>query len=157
VEQVPWHAVLVHFPIALSVLIPLVAAILWFVARQIPDGARVWRLLPVLGGIHLVSVLVANHFGRLETARIAPLISDDALLALEAHSQAGENALAYALIVWGASMAVMHFARRSARAATWAPWAFVVLSLVVAIPILRLAQSGSELIYEHGLWEVGRR
>ncbi len=151
--EIPWHPVLVHFPIALGVLIPVVALAIWFLNHGLTTSKKIWLLVPILAGLNVVSTIAANHFGKLDTNRIAPLISDDAYLALEAHSLAGENLLWLSVLMFAISISMNWLLPRF----RWAPLGFVLISFCAMVPVLLVAQSGTELIYEHGLSEVGRQ
>jgi uncharacterized membrane protein len=151
-DSIPWHPVLVHLPIALSVLLPILTLILWFLLRGISGAGRIWLLIPVLATLNVVAMYGAQYSGQIEFDRIAPLISDDAYLALEAHAQLGNKMLTLSLLVWGFSTAMIYLMAHF----SWMPLLFMVLSFFCSVPVLYLAQSGTQLIYVHGLSEVGR-
>jgi uncharacterized membrane protein len=151
--EIPWHPVLVHFPIALAVLIPIVALAIWFLNRGTKGSHKIWLLIPLLSALSVISTFAANHFGKIDTNRIAPLISDDAYLALESHSLAGENLFWLSIVMLGVSLSMYLLLPRF----RWAPLGFVLISFCAMVPVLLVAQSGTALVYEHGLSEVGRR
>lgn len=152
-DQLPWHPVLVHFPIVLSILLPLLTLALWFLLRGTGANKRIWLLIPLVASMHFGFAIAAKHYGEIDGQRIGQRISDDAYEALEAHEVGGAKVPVIAAFVL-LSAFIMYF---SLKRYPWAPLVFVVISALGAVPVLQVGHSGGKLIYEHGLSEVKDR
>jgi uncharacterized membrane protein len=140
-ENFLFHPKVVHVPMALGVLMPLVAAgllVAWW-RGWLPR--RAFAIAVALQAILFASGLVAMRSGESEEDRVEKAVPE---AAIEAHEEAAE------VFVWagGGVLAVMGLAlvlgsRAVAAAAT--AGTLVVLALGV-----RTGQAGGSLVYEHG-------
>ena len=140
-----FHPKIVHLPMALSVLMPLLASglLLAWIRGFLPR--RTWLVAVVFQTILLGSSMVAMRTGEDDEERVEAVVSETPI---EAHEEAAEA------FTWAAAAALLLFgcvgflgsetnARRAAFAATAA-------SLVVLALGYRVGHAGGELVYRHG-------
>jgi len=140
-----FHPKLVHVPIALAVLMPLVAgglALAWWKA-WLPR--QVWWVAVALQAILVVSGLAALKSGEADEDRVEQVVSESLIEAHEARAQAFVIAGATVLAAMAAA-ALLESNRAATRAAT--------LSTLGTVLVLQLGyqtgQAGGELVYTHG-------
>jgi hypothetical protein len=146
-----FHPKVVHIPMALGVLMPLIAgglALAWW-RNWLP-----WRSWVVAVGLQaalLVSGVVALRTGEAEEERVERIVSESLI---EAHEQAAEA------FVWGsgAVLAIMLAAAAFGRKRPGLPIAAVAtLGTVVVLGLgYRTGQAGGSLVYEHGAAQAYR-
>lgn len=141
----PIHPMLVHLPIALAVLMPLVSLGLviawWRGALQ----RRTWFIAIALQAILVVSGFAAIRSGEAEEDRVESVVAEPAI---EAHEEAAEGFLIASAIVLGVSLGA-GLIRRERAARTIAAVAALGTLVVLALGY-RTGQAGGELVYEHG-------
>ena len=144
-----FHPKVVHVPMALGVLMPLMAVGLLLAWWRNWLPWRAWLVAVALKTILLVSGIVALRTGEAEEDRVERVVAERLI---EAHEEAAE------VFVWGsgAALAVMLAAaafgqKRSGLllAAVATAGTFVVLGLGY-----RTGQAGGSLVYEHGAAQV---
>lgn len=148
----PWHPSIVHFPLALAVLTPVLGAILWWATRS-DDGLaqRAFRLPFAAQVVALITAIIAQRTGDGDHHRVEEVV-DRALI--HAHEQAGEFftiATGVVLAAWFASAAA-----KEAKVARNAAILAILLGLVAAGLGLRAGHFGGELVYTHGAAEAWR-
>ena len=139
----PLHPAVVHFPIVLGIVLPILAAVtLW----RMHDGARLrtWGVVVLVAVLTWVSAFVAGRTGEQEEERVeAVLVSEDPL---HEHEEAAEMFLLVSGIVAG--VALLGFAPglvgRSARLLALAGGALGLAA------VARTGLLGGELAYQHG-------
>lgn len=149
-DGLPWHPAIVHFPIALAVLIPVLGAVLWWVARA-DDQLAKWVFRLPLGGqvLALATAVIAQRTGDGDHSRVEEIV--DAAI-ISAHEDAGEFftiATGVVLAIWFASALA-----REAKVARNAALIAIVAGLVACGLGLRAAHFGGELVYTHGAAEA---
>lgn len=144
-NNLPWHPIVVHFPLVMAFLVPLGIAAVFVGRRRGPLQLRSWWLAVSLGGLLAVGSVVALNTGKNDEERVEEVVAGSAL---EDHEEAGEA------FMW-ASIALLAFllplpylrTRRLERLA-----AIVALAGGIAVSglALRVGHSGGSLIYRHG-------
>ncbi len=144
-ETLFFHPKLVHLPIALAVLMPLVSAALilaWF--RDLLPR-RAWILAVALQGVLVLSSIAAMRSGEADEERVERVVAESAI---EAHEEAAE------LFTWFSGGVLLLFvagaAIPGAGAARIAACAATAGSLVVLFLGYRVGEAGGELVYKHG-------
>jgi uncharacterized membrane protein len=144
-ETLLFHPKVVHVPMALGVLMPLIAgglALAWW-RNWLPW--RAWVVAVGLQAVLLVSGVAALRTGEAEEERVERILSESLI---EAHEQAAEA------FVWGsgAVLAIMLAAVAFGRTRSGPPIATVATlgTLVVLALGYRTGQAGGSLVYEHG-------
>jgi uncharacterized membrane protein len=139
----PLHPAVVHLPIALALLVPLVAFFALLAARAGWLPTRAWAFVVLLQACLVASAWVAMETGENEEERVERVVAERHI---EAHEERAERLLwgaAAALLVAGAGLA-------PGRAGSLArPLAFA-LSLGVLALAVDVGHTGGELVYEHG-------
>ncbi len=144
-DSVLFHPKLVHVPLALAVLMPLVAGgllLAWW-RKWLP--ARAWIIAVVLQGVLVGSGILALRSGEAEEERVERVVAERFI---EEHEEAAEA------FVWvsGGVLAVMllGFALSSRRSGPVAATAATVGTLVVLGLGYRTGEAGGDLVYRHG-------
>ena len=141
----PLHPAIVHMPLALAMLMPVMAIgfawVLW-VGRL---GTRPWLAVVALQALLVGSALLAIKTGGAEEDRVESIVQESALHQHEEFAEqfawAGGATLALAVLV-------LFFRRpRVSRALTAA---VVVATVAVAGLGLRVGHAGGQLVYVHG-------
>lgn len=148
-DTLPLHPRLVHLPIALAVLMPMVSAglLLMWVRDLLPR--RTWIVALALQFLLVASSVVAMRTGENEEEAVEKAVPESAI---EAHEEAAEvftwtAAGVLVLFVAGAALPWAAAARSAAAGAT-------VGTLIVLFLGYRVGQAGGELVYQHGAASV---
>lgn len=139
----PLHPAVVHLPIAIALLVPLVALFALAAARLGFVDARGWAFVVLLQAIGVGSGWLALETGEDQEERALKVVAERHI---EDHEERGER------LMWGASIALLAGAAGLARGRLGAaarPLAFV-LSLGVAWLAADVGHTGGRLVYEHG-------
>ena len=139
----PLHPAVVHFPIALALLAPLVALIVGLAIRSRAVGPRGWMLVVLLQALLAGSAWLAVETGEDEEERVEKIVAERHI---EEHEEAAERLLALAAAALAVSLAGLATGRLgvAGRVATIAVGAVVVAGAVA------VGHSGGELVYRHG-------
>jgi hypothetical protein len=140
-----FHPKLVHVPMALGVLMPLVAGgllLAWW-RKWLPR--RGWLVAVALQAILLVSGVLALRSGEIEEERVENVVAERFV---EAHEEAAE------VFVWasGGVLAVMLLAAAlGSRRAAFPLASAATLGTIVVLGLgYRTGEAGGRLVYQHG-------
>ncbi|MGZ8457471.1 MAG: DUF2231 domain-containing protein [Gemmatirosa sp.] len=140
---IPLHPLVVHFPVVLSVLLPIsVLGALW-VIRKGTTPRRAWALPLAVATALTVSAYVATETGEHEEDRVERVVTERAL---HGHEEAAERFLVLSgllLLVAGVGL-VPRTVGQAARLVT----AVGAVGLLAAG--VQVGHSGGELVYRHG-------
>lgn len=140
-----FHPKLVHLPMALGVLMPLLAGGILFAWWRKWLPARAWIMAVALQAVLLGSGVLALQSGEAEEDRVERIVAERVL---EAHESAAQA------FVWasGAVLGVMvlALALSSRRAGPAVAVAATAGTLVVLGLGVRTGQAGGALVYQHG-------
>lgn len=148
-DQLFFHPKLVHVPMALAVLMPLVSGGLLaaWLAGTLPR--RAWMVAVALQLVLVASGVMALRSGEAEEERVERVVAEHLI---EAHEEAAEA------FVWGAgAILVLHVvaaALRRDRTARAAAAAATAGTLVVLFLGYRTGEAGGRLVYQHGAASV---
>jgi uncharacterized membrane protein len=139
----PLHPAVVHFPIALALLAPLVAVIVGLAVRAHAVGPRGWALVVLLQALLAGSAWLALETGEREEERVEKVVAERHI---EEHEEAAERLLALAAAALAVSLAGLATGRLGAagRVAT------IVVGAAVLAGAVAVGHSGGELVYRHG-------
>jgi uncharacterized membrane protein len=139
----PLHPAIVHFPIALAVLTPLLAALVGLAIRSRALDRRSWALVVLFQALLAGSAWLAVETGEDEEERVEKVVAERHI---EEHEEAAERLLALAAATLLVSLGGVAAGRlgAAARVATIAVGAAVVAGAVA------VGHSGGELVYRHG-------
>lgn len=144
-ETLLFHPKIVHLPIALAVLMPLVSAGLLVAWMRNLLPRRAWIVAFALQAVLVGASFLAMRTGEHDEETVEAVVAESAI---EAHEEAAElftwTAAAALLLFAGASLLPSEpLARRSAMAATAA-------SVFVLFLGYRVGDAGGALVYEYG-------
>lgn len=148
-ESLFFHPKVVHIPIALALLMPLISASIWLGWLRKWWPARTWVVGLALQGVLVASGVVAMQSGEQDEERVEAVVPE---AALEAHEVAAEQFLwaggVVALAMVGTLLLANHRAGHAAAAAS------VLGTLVVLALGYRTGQAGGALVYQHNAASV---
>lgn len=140
-----FHPKLVHLPIALGLLMPLVSGgvlLAWW-RRWLPSGT--WSIVLGLQVLLLASGLLAKRTGETEEDRVEQIVS---AAAIHAHEEAAE------VFVLGSGLVLLTMAGALGLAKSKAGLPLAGVSVLGSLVVLglgaRCGQAGGELVYKHG-------
>ncbi|ACY13894.1 DUF2231 domain-containing protein [Haliangium ochraceum] len=144
-----FHPKVVHLPIALGVLMPLLAGMILLAWWRTWLPARSWVLVIALQAILLASGLMAMQTGESEEDRVERVVPE---VAIEEHEEAAD------VFVWasGGVLGVMLLALALSRSKAGMPIAALATLGTLAVLGLgyRTGQAGGELVYRHNAASV---
>ncbi len=143
-NELPLHPALVHFPIGIGMILPLIALSVWFAIRKHWIGPRSWLLVVVLQLVLLATSIFAVRSGGHEEERVEKVVKERYI---ETHEELAER------VPWmlGGVLAVTllglwpneHKARIAQTLAC-------VGMVGAAMYLLQVGRTGGALVYEHG-------
>ncbi len=144
-EALLFHPKLVHVPMALAVLMPVLAGGLLLAWWRGWLPGRTWIIAVVLQAVLVGSGLLAMRSGEAQEPRVEKVVAERAI---EQHEEAAEvfmwaSGAVLALMALGAGLASRRPGRPLAAAATLGTVAVLGLGY-------RTGQAGGSLVYEHG-------
>lgn len=142
----PLHPMIVHLPLALAVLMPLLAFAAWISWwREWLPGRRAWGMVLTLQALLLIAGVAALRTGENEEEFVEPVVSEHVL---ETHEEAAQVFVTAAGVILGLCVLPLVVPgdglRRGAAALAAAA------TLVVAGLAVRTGKAGGELVYRHG-------
>lgn len=144
-SSLPLHPAIVHLPIALALLVPLLGGALWLAWLRGALPRRTWLVAVAAQALLVISGVAALRTGEADEERVEATVPE---AALEAHEHAaqrfvGLGALTLGLAVAGAAVRDERLARSLAAGA-------VVSSLAVLGAGYVVGEAGGALVYQHG-------
>lgn len=140
------HPMLVHVPLGLAAVLPLVGLwLLWF-ARNQPVARSIWLLLLLLQLATSAGAIVALRSGEAEEDRVEHLLPHDAL---ESHEERAE-AFAYASLLTLVGITGMTIISTRLRKDGLLASLTLLLFLVQAGLGVATGKAGGELVWTHG-------
>ncbi len=144
-SQLPLHPILVHLPIALAVLMPLISAGLLIAWWKSLLPKRAWWLVVALQAAMLVGSVAALRTGEADEERVERQVPE---AAIEAHEEAAQTFTVAGAIVLVVTLVAAFL--RSEKLAMLAAAAAVAGTLVVLWLGYRTGEAGGALVYRHG-------
>jgi uncharacterized membrane protein len=139
----PLHPAVVHFPVVLVVLLPLVVlGALWAIRRGVAPG-RAWAVPVFTAALLAVSAWAALKTGEGQEDRVEEVVPEQAL---HAHEEDAERFLALSgvlVVIMSAGLIRGRVGRAARVVATAGAFGLVVAGVAVG-------HSGGELVYTHG-------
>jgi uncharacterized membrane protein len=148
-DQLLFHPKVVHLPLALAVLMPLIAsgvAIGWW---QGWFNRRVWVIVVLLQILLVGSGFLAMNTGEAEQERVEEVVAEEHI---EAHEEAAE------IFVWASAAAlgvmVLPLLLREGQLLQVALVTACLASAIVLAFGFRAGEAGGRLVYQHGAAQV---
>ncbi len=140
--SLPLHPAVVHVPLGLAFIMPLLALAVLVLFRGGPLPRRPWSLVVGLQAVLMLAALVAQRTGGQEEDRVEAVVAEGAIAA---HEEAAER------FVWGAAAAlvlaagVLAVPARAARAGALA--ATLAMAGVTSLGVV-VGHAGGRLVYQ---------
>ena len=143
----PLHPVIVHFPLVLALMLPLVLVITLWVVRRSAAAPRAWSIPLVLSAALAASAFVAVRTGEADEERVERVVPR---AAIHSHEEAAERFLVLSgvLVLVAAAGLVRGTVGRAARLLT------VGGSIVVAAAAVQVGGAGGDMVYRHNAASV---
>lgn len=143
--DLPLHPKLVHLPIALAVLMPLLSAglLVAWITQALPR--RTWLIVIVLQGLLLGSGIAALRSGEADEERVEAVVPEPAI---EAHEEAATTFVVGSAVVLAIALAAGVI--RNERGARAAAALAVAGTSIVLLLGYRTGDAGGRLVYQHG-------
>ena len=139
----PLHPAVVHFPIALSVLVPLLAVLALFAIARTYVPERAWAVVVLAQALLVGSAWLAHDTGHDEEERVERVVDEHYI---EEHEEAADWMLWLGVGV----LALVAAGMLPGRAGRIARIVGATSSLVVLAAAVRVGHLGGKLVYEHG-------
>ena len=140
--DLPLHPIVVHFPIVLGSLLPVLAILLWWAIKKWQWTPKVWALVSAVALVYCLFAVTAVQLGEEDEEKVEKVISEEVI---EEHEEAGE------LIPWLAgTLFLVSLGGFTVKYSKQAKMAMIVLSLVGVVPLINAGHTGGELVYKHG-------
>lgn len=141
----PLHPALVHLPLGLALVMPLVALVLTWALWSRRAPRRTWAIVVALQAVLLAGALTALRTGEAEEDRVEGIVGEAALARHEAAAE--QFVWASALTLALAAAALLLKDGRPMRAAL----VLTALASVIGTGLaLRTGHAGGQLVYVHG-------
>ena len=144
-DQLLFHPKIVHLPIALAVLMPLVASGVAFAWWRGWFDRRVWVLVILLQAGLVGSGFLAMNTGEKEEERVEKVVAEQHI---EAHEEAAE------IFVWASAAVLVLMALPLVLPQGQLRWAAIVTACIGSIVVLafgfRAGEAGGRLVYQYG-------
>jgi uncharacterized membrane protein len=141
----PLHPLVVHIPIALSVLLPPLALAVLMAWKLEYMNPRTWHLVVALQAVLLIGGLAASRTGEADEEMVEEIVAHEDIEEHEERAEAFLIASGVTLVVALASSLLLR--RRQA-------WAIAVVATVLMAGVMvlgvRTGHAGGQLVYVHG-------
>lgn len=140
-SPLPLHPVVVHFPIVLAFLVPIVAAVVaWGIFRD-KHQQRSWLLPLSLQVVVFLTAWLAVQLGEKDEDRVEAFVSEQVL---EEHEESGEAFLVCSGVLMLLMILPLFIRSR------FLPPILAVVSLLGIGMVIPVGHSGGDLVYNHG-------
>lgn len=139
----PLHPAVVHLPVALAVLLPLVAVVAFLATLRGARPLTAWGVTVATAAVLVVSSWVALETGEDQEDAVERVVAEQPL---HAHEESAETFLGIAVGMLGVSLLGL----LPRRAGAIARGVATLGTVAVVIAGWRVGHSGGELVYRHG-------
>ena len=139
----PLHPAVVHFPVALAIIFPLMAVLALVFIKRGSSAMNTWIPVSVLAIMVFAGTLVAKNTGEAEEDKVEEVVSRSVIHDHE------ENAELFAILA-GITLAIPLGGFLPNKWGNIARYVTVAASLAVVFVAYQTGKSGGELVYKHG-------
>lgn len=142
--NMPLHPIVVHFPLVLAILLPVVIlAVIWGQRRR-GYGRRAWWIVTALAALLAVTSVISVKTGESDEDRVEQVVSESAIHEHEERAELFQSG-AIAFLVLTLALPVVRSPRvRTGLAAGAAGGSILLAALAIAV-----GHTGGTLVYEH--------
>ncbi|MCC7537952.1 MAG: hypothetical protein IT379_17130 [Deltaproteobacteria bacterium] len=141
----PLHPAIVHLPLGLAIIVPLLAVALTVAMWRDWLPKRAWLAVVGLQVLLVATGVMALRTGEQDEERVERIVAEQVL---EAHEEAAAVFVWMAAATLAASVVVLLLKSDAAR--RWVSVGTSLATLVVAVLGIRVGHAGGELVYRHG-------
>lgn len=141
--SVPLHPAIVHLPLGIATIIPLLALVAAFALWRGKAARKTWSVIVALQAVLLLGGFVAAKSGEREEERAEAVVAESAIHRHEEAAEAFMLGAGIALAVAGAVLVL------PARLAAYGAFATAALMIGVLGLGIRAGHAGGELVYVH--------
>jgi len=143
----PLHPAIVHFPIVLSVLLPVAAIVAFIAIRRGAHARWIWAVPLAFAAALTLSGWVSLETGENEEDTVESVVAESAI---HDHEEAAE----LFMVLSGVLLAIATVGMASGTLGTAARAVTIAGSLIVLGAGVQVGKLGGELVYEHGAASV---
>lgn len=141
---IPLHPIVVHFPIVLSVFLPILALAFWLVGHRSANRRKYWTGMVIVHALVFGSGFLAMQSGESDEERVEKVLATEA--PLEEHEHKGElfvqlSGAALLLAALGLAPGNLGLAGRGLAG---------LASLALILVGVQAGHTGGKLVYKHG-------
>lgn len=140
--NIPFHPMLVHFPIVLTAIMPALLIALLVVERKRWATSKIWFLALGLSALNSIITFWAMRAGEHDEELVEKIVRESLI---DAHAEWGEWVLWMGITVFVCLFASMIF--KKIKLIKVLP---IIMSLAAIFPVVQAGHSGGELVYKHG-------
>ena len=142
--DLPFHPIVVHFPIALGVLVPVMGMFLIWAMSSKRANAKSWGIMVFITALYLASAVGAVKTGELDEHNAEELIGRSLV---HDHEEAGEKVPWAAGILFVSCLVTYAISRNKL---SWTHKLVTLLAIAGLYPLLYAGETGGKLVYEQG-------
>lgn len=139
----PLHPAVVHFPVVLSLLLPLVALGAVWAVRRGARPRRAWSLTVLVAAALFSSSYLAVETGEKEEERVEETVAEQAI---HTHEERGE----FFLYLAGGTLVLTGLGLAGGMVGRAGRYASIGAALALVVAGWRVGRTGGELVYRHG-------
>lgn len=143
----PLHPAVVHFPIVLAVLVPIIAVWALLALRRSERSWALWIPVVVAGALLFGSSLLAKETGEDQEDRVEGVVAESVL---EEHEEWAERMV----ITSGVVLVLLLAGLIPGAVGSAGRWLSLVAALVAVGVVVQVGGSGGDLVYKHGAASV---
>jgi len=142
--SLPYHPLIVHFPVAISVILPILSTLILYFIMKKSFSSQLWIIALVFQGLTVATGYLALETGEMDEEKVEKVLSKKLI---HEHEEAAEIFVGASVIVFVLGVLSL-FIKESYRSKLRI--ASSVLSLVLPLLVYRAGHLGGELVYKHG-------